>query len=69
MLFADFESIFKPVYKQYSETLNQIKTEKEGRTLYTEKINTNVPSGCEYTARLHMEIFLIHLRCTVVKIV
>ena len=45
MLYADFESILKPVDKQYREKMKKMKAEKKGKTLYTEKINTHVPSG------------------------
>ena len=68
MLYADIESILKPVDEQYNEKMNQIKTEREGKTPYTKKINTHVPSGCVYTRHLLMEIPLIYQRYTVVKI-
>ena len=45
MLYADFESILKPVDERYSETINTIKTETKGKAPYTEKINTHIPSG------------------------
>ena len=45
MLYADFESILKPVEKQYREKMNKRKTQRKGKTRYTEKINTHVPSG------------------------
>ena len=60
MLYADFESILKPLDTQYREKVNKRKTERKGKILYTEKINTHVPSGCVYTTRLPMEMFLIH---------
>ena len=49
ILYADIESILKPVDEQYNEKMNQIKTEREGKTPYTKKMNTHVPSGCVYT--------------------
>ena len=45
MLYADFESILKPVDERYSEKINTIKTETKGKAPYTEKINTHIPSG------------------------
>ena len=45
MLYADFESILKPVDEVYKDKMNIMKTEKKGKTLYTEKINTHVSSG------------------------
>lgn len=60
MLYTDFESNLKPFDEQYDEKMNQIKTEREGKTPYTKKINTYVPSGCVFGSRLLMEVFLIH---------
>ena len=45
ILYADFESILKPVDERYRDSLNTMKTEKKGKASYTEKININVPSG------------------------
>ena len=46
MLYADFESILKPVDKRYrGDRMNTMKTEKKSKASYTEKINTHVPSG------------------------
>ena len=45
MLYADFESILKPVDERYRDSTNTMKTEKKGKAPYTEKINTHVPSG------------------------
>ena len=44
MLYADFESILKPVDERYRDRVNTMKTEKKGKAPYTEKINTHVPS-------------------------
>ena len=44
MLYADFESILKPVDERYKEKMNIMKTERKGKAPYTEKINTHVPS-------------------------
>ena len=52
MLYTDFESNLKPFDEQYAE--------REGKTPYTKKINTYVPSGCVFGSRLLMEVFLIH---------
>ena len=43
MLYADFESILKPVDERYRDKMNQMKAERKGS--YTDKINTHVPSG------------------------
>lgn len=40
-----FESILKPVDENYKEKMTQIKKEKKGKTPYTKKISTHVPSG------------------------
>ena len=45
MLYADFESILKPVNERYRDKMNTMKTERKGKAPYTEKINTHVPSG------------------------
>ena len=45
MLYADFESILKPVDERYREKMNTIKVKRKGKASYTGKINTHVPSG------------------------
>ena len=45
MLYADFESILKPVDERYRNQMNTMKAERKGKAPYTEKINTHVPSG------------------------
>ena len=45
MLYADFESILKPVDERYRNKMNTMKTERKGKASCTEKINTHVPSG------------------------
>ena len=45
MLYTDFESILKLIDQQSREKMNKMKTERKGKTPYTEKINTPVPSG------------------------
>ena len=45
MLYADFKSILKPVDERYKEKMNSMKAGRKGKTSYTEKINTHVPSG------------------------
>ena len=45
MLYADFESILKPVDEGCRNKMNTMKTERKGKASYTEKINTHVPSG------------------------
>ena len=44
-LYADFESILKPVDERYREKMNTMKVKRKGKASYTEKINTHVPSG------------------------
>ena len=44
-LHADFESILKPFDERYMYNMNTMKTERKGKTSYTEKINAQVPSG------------------------
>ena len=46
MLYADFESVLKPVDKRYRKKVNTVKTERKRKASYTEKINTHVPSVC-----------------------
>ena len=46
MLYADFESILKPVDERYRDRMNTMKTERKGKASYREKINTHVSSGC-----------------------
>ena len=45
MLYADFESILKPVDERHRHKMNTMKTERKGKAPYTEKINTHVPLG------------------------
>ena len=35
----------KPVDEWYRDKMNTMKTERKGKSSYTEKINTHVPSG------------------------
>ena len=44
MMYADFESILKPVDERYKEKMNTMKAGRKGKAPYTEKINTHVPS-------------------------
>ena len=45
MLYADFESILKPVDERYRDKMNTMKAERKGKASYTEKINRHMPSG------------------------
>ena len=45
MLYADFESILKPVDKRYRDKMNTMKADRKDKAPYTEKINTHIPSG------------------------
>ena len=45
MMYADFESILKPVNERYRDKMNRMKVGRKGKAPYTEKINTHVPSG------------------------
>ena len=45
MLYADFESILKPVDEWYRGNINRMKAGRGGKASSTEKINTHVPSG------------------------
>ena len=45
MLYADFESILKPVDERYKDRMNAMTTERKCKVPHTEKINTHVPSG------------------------
>ena len=40
MLYADFESILKPVDEWYRDRMDTMKTERKGKAPHTEKINT-----------------------------
>ena len=44
MLYADFESIAKPVDELYREKMNRMKAGRKGKAAYTEKISKRVPS-------------------------
>lgn len=44
MLFADFESILKPVDERYKAKMKRMKIERKSEGPYTEKFNTHVPS-------------------------
>ena len=45
MMYADFESILKPVDERYKEKMNTMKAGRKRKAPYTENINTHVPSG------------------------
>ena len=45
MLYADFESIVKPVNELYREAMNRMKAGRKGKAPYMEKISKHVPSG------------------------
>ena len=45
ILYADSESILKPVNERYRDSMNTMKAERKGKTSYMEKINRHVPSG------------------------
>ena len=44
MLYADFESILKPVDEPYRNNVDRMKPGRKGKASYTEKINIHVPS-------------------------
>ena len=44
MLYADFESILKPVGERYREKMNTMRAEIKGKAPYTQKLNTHIPS-------------------------
>ena len=45
MLYADFESILKPVHEQYRVKVNKMKTERKEKIPYTEEGNTHLMFG------------------------
>ena len=45
ILYADSESILKPVNERYRDRMNTMKAERKGKASYMEKINRHVPSG------------------------
>lgn len=45
MLCPGFKSILKPVHKKYRVKMNQVKTEKNGKTPCTENLNIYLQSG------------------------
>ena len=50
MLYADFESILKPADERYRDRMDTMKAEIKDKAPYTEKINTQVPSGCTFAS-------------------
>ena len=57
MMYADFESILKPVDEQYKGKMNTMKAERKAKAAYTEKINTHVPSGwCAYSTFAYRDV-------------
>ena len=49
IMYADFESILKPMEERYKDKMNQLKSRRQGES-YTERINQHVPSGwCVYS--------------------
>ena len=45
MLYADFESILKPVDERYRDKMDTMKAGRKGKAPYTEKISKHIPSG------------------------
>ena len=45
MLYADFESILKPVDERYKDKMNTMKAGRKDKAPYTEKISKHIPSG------------------------
>ena len=45
MLYADFESILKPVDGRYKDKMDRMNAKRKGKASYTEKINRHIPSG------------------------
>ena len=45
MLYADFQSILKPVDEWCRDKKNRVKTERKGKASHTEKTKTHIPSG------------------------
>ena len=57
ILYADFESILKPVDEHYRVKMNKLKTERKGKTPYTEKTNTHVAFGwCTHSTFAHKDV-------------
>ena len=58
MLYADFESISKPVNERYRDKMNRMKAGRKSKAPYTEKINTHVPSGwCVHSTFSYGDVF------------
>ena len=53
MLYADFESILNSADERYKEKMNQLKTEREGKASYTEKLNTLSQPECVRCSLIH----------------
>ena len=69
MLYADFETILKPVYKKHRGKINQMKTERKVKILHIKNINTHVASGwCLHSTFAYGDAFF-QLRCTAIKTV
>ena len=50
MLYADFESILKPVDERYKDKMNTMKAGRKGKAPYTEKIITHIlPGWCKHS--------------------
>ena len=56
-VYAGFENILKPVAERYRDKMNTMKAERKSTAPYTEKINTNLPSGsCVHTTFFYGDI-------------
>ena len=57
MLYADFESILKPVDERCKDKMNTMKAERKGKAPYTEKTNTHIPSAwCVHSTFLYGDV-------------
>ena len=57
-LYADFESILKPVDERYRNRMNRMKAGRKGKVSCTKKINTHYRQDGVYTASLPKEMCL-----------
>ena len=54
ILYADFQSISKPVDEPYMEKISRTKAGRKGKAQYTEKISKHIPSGwCVHSTFAH----------------
>ena len=59
MLYADLESMLKPMDERCKAKMSLMRADRKGKTSFTDKVNSHIPSGWCVYSRLRMVTFQI----------